>query len=109
MHSGTSLPPPPLPHPESAPHALPLLTYPPPPPHPRMASHLFSTHRQPTQLHPSEADEFIQDACAFLQACFRETDVRTAKKRRGGAAGGSGRGDGGGEGVPATPRRSARK
>ncbi|CAM9270813.1 unnamed protein product [Hapterophycus canaliculatus] len=48
---------------------------------------------QHMELNTSEADEFIQDTCAFLLACFRETDVKLAnqqrgvtKKRKGGAA-----------------------
>ncbi|CAN0298745.1 unnamed protein product [Ectocarpus fasciculatus] len=38
---------------------------------------------QHMELDPSEADEFIQDACSFLLACFRETDVRIANQQRG--------------------------
>jgi len=66
----------------------------------------------PTQLRPSETEEFIQDACVFLQACFRETDLRIANqqrgtKKRGGKGGRSSGTDG--AGAPATSRRSSRK
>ncbi|CAB1119181.1 unnamed protein product [Ectocarpus sp. CCAP 1310/34] len=67
---------------------------------------------QHMELDPSEADEFIHDACFFLLACFRETDVRIAnqqrrvgvgKKRRGRGGGG------GGGGSVANPRRRSRR
>ena len=63
------------------------------------------------KVHPSETDEFVQDVCFFLLACFRETDVRTAnlqrgvtRKRRRGDDEGSGSAS---AGVP--PRRSKRR
>ncbi|CAM9798249.1 unnamed protein product [Pylaiella littoralis] len=63
---------------------------------------------QHMELHPSEADEFIQDACSFLLACFRETDVRIANQQRGITKKRKGWGGAGSGSSAAMPRRSTR-
>ncbi|CAM9723246.1 unnamed protein product [Ectocarpus sp. 8 AP-2014] len=65
---------------------------------------------QHMELDPSEADEFIHDACSFLLACFRETDVRIANQQRGvGVRKQRNERVGGGGGSVASPRRRSRR